>query len=297
MKTRTVWHYSKAISKWLLGLFVALFLLVFLINTFDEDLAPGTRALLALPANQVADKDNLYLALMGFGAPSGQSILVAGQTRLNEYERNLEEIRKGRDPTEVFPKPNPPALAYRGKVDFLQPLTSPVWRDVNGHQAEVEEMLKNNSELYARYLSLHGLSGYYDKATPSLYQEFGYVPKEIRSLFLADMALRLASRDAEQQKRAMVDLGKDIEIWRAMLLGEGSLISPMIAIANLQADFLLLADMLADQSLDVSAITAELDHAVTLFDLADWKIGKALAYEFRSTAFVLERELVTMNII
>ena len=289
MNIKAIWRYSKIVSRWVSGLILVLFLLVFAINAFDEELAPETLALLAVPTSQLADEDNLYLALMGFSAPAGQSILASGQAKLSAYEKSLAEIRKGRDAAEVLSTQNPQALVFSGTIDFLQPRTSSLWRDVNGHRADVEQMLKSNRELYARYLSLHELSGYFDKATPSLYQEFGYVPKEIRALFLADLALRLASREPGQQKQAMLVLDKDVRLWRTMLLGDGSLIVPMMAMANLQTDYLLIADMLADTSLDLAAITAELDRALVLFDPSDWRIGKPMAYEFRSMAFVFEQ--------
>ena len=289
MKLKTIWHYLGVTIKWLSGLFLGLILLICAINAFDEDLTPETLALLEVPTNPYADKDNLYLALMGFNAPSGQDILNHGQARLNEYEKDLEAIRKGQNSTEIFSKQKAPSLECRGKVDFIQPLTSSVWRDVDDHRAEIESRLSDNKELYARYLSLHYLTGYYDKSTPSIYQQFAYVPKEIRSLFLVNVALRMKSRDARLQTKAMADLEKDIRIWRTMLVENGAMISPMIAVANLQADFLLLADMIADRSLDLSAFTVAIERMVNPFDSSDWKIGKSLAYEYRAIATVYEQ--------
>ena len=289
MKLKTIWHYLGVTIKWLSVLFLGLILLICAINAFDENLTPETLALLEVPANRLADEDNLYLALMGFNAPPGQDILNHGQTRLNEYEKDLEAIRKGQNSTEIFPKKKALSLECSGKVDFIQPLTSSVWRDVDGHRAEIESRLSDNKELYARYHSLHALTGYYDKSTPGIYQQFGYVPKEIRSLFLANVALRMKSRDARLQTKAMADLEKDIQIWRTMLVGNGSLISPMIAVANLQADFLLLADMIADQSLDLSVFAVAIERMTTPFDPSDWKISKSFVYEYRVIATVYEQ--------
>jgi hypothetical protein len=295
MKQKTIWHYLGVTIKWLSGLFLGLILLICAINAFDEDLTPETQALLEVPANRQADENNLYLALMGFGAPPGQSIISFGQARVSAYEKDLEDVTKrgSSRAADVFLDKNSPELACVGKVDFIQPLTSSVWRDVDGHRAEIVSRLSDNKELFARYHSLHAMTGYYDKSTPSIYQQFGYVPKEIRSLFLANVALRMKGRDARLQTKAMADLEKDIQIWRTMLAGNGSLISPMIAVANLQADFLLLADIIADRSLDLSAFAVAIERMANPFDPSDWKIGKALAYEYRVTATVwdqLERD-------
>jgi hypothetical protein len=59
-------------------LFIAV---VFALNAFDEELTPETNAMLVPPVNRYRSDDNIYVALRGFDAPAGQSIIEAGETR------------------------------------------------------------------------------------------------------------------------------------------------------------------------------------------------------------------------
>jgi hypothetical protein len=88
-------------------------------------------------------------------------------------------------------------------------------------------------------------------------------------LFLADFVLRMQSLDQIQQKLALAGFEADLRTWRQMLIGDGSLIAKMVAISYLQTDYLVLGDLIADRSIDLSPFSAELERLTTPFDLAD----------------------------
>jgi hypothetical protein len=285
--------FRRTLRKITLGLALSLIGLVAVlvaINAVDEDLAPETKALLVPPQNPYRAEENIYLALLGITAPSGQSPVAYAQARLAEYERNLGASLK--DPSvglANFTAQDPLSLSFKGKVDCCQPLTSSVWKGMEGREAAIAKLLDDNSELYQRYLALHTRSGYYEIATPSVYVPFVYPPSDLRSLFLANFALRMKSGAASQQKAALADLERDIRTWRAMLVGDGSLVSKMIAIAWLQGDYLILADMIADARVDLSGLSESVDRMMTLLEQKDWKIGKAFAEEYRFSAAIMEQ--------
>ena len=47
-------------------------------------------------------------------------------------------------------------------------------------------------------------------------------------------------------RAALADLQRDLMFWKTVLKGNGALVSKMLTAAQLHADMLLLADMIAD---------------------------------------------------
>lgn len=281
---KTIWRWAR----WLLVLLLVCALGIFAINGFDEELSPQAKALSAAPPNRYKPEQNMYMALMGMAAPSGESPVAFAQARIAAYEKALAASMKNPSLTGVEETRNPRALAFKGMIDFCQPLTASVWDGIEGHQGEIRRLLDDNRELYQRYIALHALSGYHDVATPSVSTPFEFPSTALRSLFLADFALRMKEGDAAEKKHALADIEADIRAWRVMLRGEGALISKMVAVTYLHADFLMLGDMIADRGIDISDLSPELDRIVTPFDPVDWKIGNAFGYEFRMTLPLLE---------
>src|SRR5215469_17368274 len=94
------------VAKWLgigaLALTVltaALFLAALLVNTRDETLIPEVRTLLTAAPNPYSDEDNIYVALQGFDAPPAESVIAAGEARIERYNRNIDAAL--RDPSAV----------------------------------------------------------------------------------------------------------------------------------------------------------------------------------------------------
>ena len=276
----------------LAGAAVLLLAVVWVINLRDESLTPVAQALLRAPANPYKAEDNLYIALAGSDAPSGRSVISAGQAKVDYYNQRLDSAL--RDPSRAdsnsLTLKDPQHLEFKGDCSFVQQQDSSVWSDAPQHREEIGKLLSDNGELYQRYLALHALRGYYETARPSYLTPYFAWPTEARKLFLADLVLRMQSTlPAGQSREALVDLESDVRMWRVVLHGEGTLLSKMRATAYLQADYLLVADMIADPDLTMPLSDADAEALVPAPDLKDWDIGSALAAEFRVTSSVLRQ--------
>jgi len=269
---------------WILGLVILAAVAVVLVNAFDEPLKEETRALRFPPAMAaVPAEQNLYLALLGQEAPHGESPIDFGQTRVDLYEAKLPALLE--DPTISIVPPernDAPTLTFRGEVNFLPPSSqASIWISVEDHLDELAQVLAANRELFDRYRALHALTGYQEIATPSPYQPFGYPSSRVRKLYLGWIAQRLKSGNVSEQKAALDDLAADLTTWRIMSFGTGSLVPKTLAFVYIQADTLLLADMLADRSIKIEPLVPQLDRITTPAELVDWRLGDALPGEFR----------------
>jgi len=287
-----IWRISLVVAKWTIGTMVALGLLFLGINWFDEDLSPEASALLIAPPNPYKPEENLYMALLGFDAKDGESPIAIAQERIAAYEKEIAAALKD-PPRDMHEFPDSAwqkrgKLEFQGKADFCQPLTKSCLAGVETHKAEIDRLLRANRELYRRYSRLHGLKGYYETARPSFYILVPYAPRPVRQLYLANIALRVKSGTRLQQKAAIADLRDDISVWRRNLTGSGSLISKFIAVANLQGDYAVFADIIADGKLDLEGFLPEIRSALELSE-SDWKIGKLFAFEYRISAFLWDQ--------
>ena len=291
------WVRLRPLVKWagifagaLCGIALALLVVALLVNWHDEELTPEARALLTVPANPYRPEDNIYLALAGFEAPPGESPIAEGEARVAHYNRGLDATL--RDPSaenvDALTVKNPRGLAFAGQFEFAEPVES-YWDDVPPHRANVEEVLGNNLELYQRYLALHHQAGYYETARPSYLAPVFFVPRNLRTLFLAESVLRLRSADADGQQQAMTDLEADMQLWRRVLTGTGGLISKMIAIAYLHWDELVMSDLIADPNAPVPLGASNADAVAPLFALDDWDISRAYGFEFRAQTELLHQ--------
>ena len=275
---------------WLLGTSLALFLAMVAVNWSDEELTPEAKALLKAPPDPYKPEENLYLALLGLDAPQGASPVAAGRTRVAGYE---DELAAGlRNPEYVFPhlmERRSKRMPFQGVLGFCRPLQDSCYADVELHRDEIEASLKANRELFERYSRLRGMKGYYETGTPSFYMLVPYAPPDVRQLVLADIALRMKADSLAKQKAAFADLGDDIRTWRRMLAGSGSLISKMIAVANLQGDYALLADVIADPDAELDRFSAEIGAMLDLSSESEWKIGAIFAYEYRADAYLWDQ--------
>jgi len=268
-----------------------LFALVFAINWRDEALTPQARLLLAPPPNALKPDDNIYLAMAGFTAPSGASVITAGQSRIEHYNEHLDAVLHDPSPQALdsLRLKDPHALEFQGQAEFVQPLSGSLWEQVPPHRAQIESLAAQNGELYQRYLALDRLPGYCETERPSYLAPAIFVPTEVRYLFLEETVLQLRTGSAREQRAALDELIADVGLWRRVLTGQGLLISKMLALAYLESDYLVLADMIADPHSAVPLRPDDADTAAPLFALKDFDLGSAFAAEFRVQASLLEQ--------
>ncbi len=279
--SKKVFRQIVKVALWLGAMLLVFAVAVVLINAFDEDLAPETLALLAAPPNPYPPETNLYLALAGVDAPPGTSTLAFGQAKIDDYEVKLQKGVKGFMQHQEAPHQG--AIAFRGTLSDLETLSGSVWDGIERCRAQIDRLIADNQDIYQRYLALRNAMGYYETETPSVYATPFLAPVELRRLFLSNFALRMKSGNRAKQAAALADMAGDLKVWRIMLTGDGSLISKMVAVASLHADFLLIGDMIADRQLDLSHWKNELDALTTPFAIGDWQIGSAIPREVRIT--------------
>jgi hypothetical protein len=267
----------------LIGVAGVLFVAGLLVNAHDEALVPAARALLTPPANPYGAADNIYVALHGFDAPPAESVIAAGEARIERYNRSIDAPL--RDPAAASPERLAPQdthrLTFRGDISFIRPLESSVWNEAPQHEREIATLLADNHELFERYLDLILLPGYYETARPSPLVPHPAAPGEVHRLFLAQLALQMRAHRHNQRQLGLAELEVDIRLWRRVLTGEGTLLWKMLAIAFLQSDYLLLADLIADPGVELAPGEQYAESLVPLFDAGDFDLGRAFAAEFR----------------
>jgi hypothetical protein len=273
----------------LLALF--LFALAWATNRGDEPLTPEAQALRQPPQNPYRSEDNIYLALLGFEAPPGESPIALGQARVERYNSKVDAAL--RDPTfkgmqSLLSTDEPRSLRFRGKLECKGPAWS-CWREVPAHRANIEKLLADNHELYDRYRALQHLRGYFETARPSVLAPITVAPQEVRGLFQVDVALRLHSDDPVVRQAALAALRDDLQLWRTVLTARRSLISTMIALGFLHSDELLLADIIADPGSSIPLGADDAQAVTPLFALDDWNIATVFRAEFRVHESILEQ--------
>jgi hypothetical protein len=263
---------------------LCLFLISLAINARDERLSPETQALLQLPRNPYQPEENIYVALAGFDAPAGQSVVATGQAKIAHYNGQVDAMLL--DPLtglQTLRSTDPPALEFKGKVDFGLPREPSFWAAARENGTKIDHLLEQNHELYERYLALQELPGYFETERPTVLADIFMPPTEVRNLFLAKFSLEMQTGDETQKQSALTSLRQDINLWRRMLTGEGNLISKMLAVAFLQIDYLVLSDMISDPN---TSIPENIDSFLPDPDLGEWNIGSVFASEFRFHSFI-----------
>lgn len=242
-----------------------LLLIALLVNAHDEPLGPQALTLRTPPANPYLAADNVYVALQGFDAPPAESVIAAGTARIEQR----------------LTRPDAHRLVFKGDVSFIQPLVSSVWDEAPQHEEQIRTLAADNHELLMRYLDLTLLRGYYESAPSVALTPSPQVPNEVRRLFLAQVALQMRAPGHFERQLGLAELELDIRLWHRVLTGEGTLLWKMLAIAFLQSDYLLLADLIADRDVDLDPREAYAEALVPSFDAGDWDLGRAFAAEFR----------------
>jgi hypothetical protein len=273
------------IAAGLLAVVILIVIALFLANSFDVRLSAQAKALLAAPANPFTADQNMYLAMAGLEGPRTRPIVEMGQERIAAYDRALKSMLLSPDiGADIEKKWNSAKLAFDGKLETGAPRSSSIWIYAKTHRQDIAVSLNSNQQLYRRYLSLHPLLGYYETAQPSFMAPVIVLPQQLRALFLADVAARLQSGSPQQQQDSLTDLRQDLQLWRAVLKGDGTLFSKMIAVASLHGDLILAADLIADPKTDLKSLDDVLDSMLVPWDLKDYRIGNAFAAEYRARA-------------
>jgi hypothetical protein len=269
-----------------LGILVGLPLLVFLyaatINCFDESLSPTAEALLVEPPHTLRSEDNLYVALVGLQAPAGTIQWISyGQQRIDRYNGLVDRIRLA-DPKAIGESRNEKGkLGVKGDVQQWRSGAGSSWAIAKARPAFLDKALADNAELLARYEMMTRLRAYDETAGPSNGMPDALPPGGLHSLYLIALAFKLQNGAPAERRVALQALVADLAMWRAILTGQGGLLARVVAAAMINADDVLLGNMIADPALPRDLLDDELAAILEPFDIDDWRIGSALAADYR----------------
>lgn len=262
-------------------------LALFIVNSFDVPLTAQAKALLTPPPNPYPSDQNIYLAMGGMEGRADRPITEMGRERIDVYNQALDSVLQNPDSAfNLSSDWDATKIQLSGKLELGSPRSTSIWESTRSNRQEIAAMLAANQQLYQRYLSLHRLRGYYDTARPSYVAPLVLFPPQLRTLFLADVANRIQTGAHREQRDALDDIRQDLQIWRTVLKGHGTLISKLLAVAYLHADLILVADLIADPNVNLEPLEDMLEPALLPFDPKDYKIGNAFAAEFRASAAV-----------
>jgi len=275
------------ISLKIIGVFalsvLAILLASFVVNFHDQPLNTEAKALLAPPINPYAPDENIYIYMAGFDTSAAQSVVTAGEARIGEYNRTLDwSLSHPTELADYITKTDPDKLRFSGTGNLCSSPPSSIWADTKKHRLDIAALRSSNQELFQRYLGLHRLRGYHETARPSYMAPFAFVPQPVRCLFLSDFANRIQSGSLQQKRAAIQELSEDLRIWKAMMQGDGTLLSKMIAAASLHRDLIVLADLVTDPNTDMQLFEGEQAGVLMPFPITDWNIGNAFGAEFRA---------------
>jgi hypothetical protein len=239
-------------KKFLLRGFLTVFVLIFsifvlflIVNWGDEALRPEVQAELNWQSPKVIGEDNGYLLLLGLSAKEGMDPLILGKRKLAaellHYEKNRQSIDNppdsANDPDEVvFVRPKSAICDYSETANCVKFYLS--------RSAEQEsEILKSHHVLLSNFDRLKNSSSY-QEIIPSYVE--AVIPSFGGAMFAAELermrAVRLiASGKSSQGLDELLQLSTFSQRW---LENADTLISHMVALANVQRDLRLVDEVL-----------------------------------------------------
>lgn len=290
-----MWHILRITIKtllWLLLLLIVMLVVMVVINFSDKPLAPEAQALLLVNHTPVNDRNNIFVAMVGFNAPESEDIISIGREHIDFINR----LSPAFSPT-LSPKENTGCHPRTRKIlwkTLPQQDTGFLCRINNNenyslcitqHRLEIKEALANNPVLASRLLYMLTLPAYQNEfSSPSAPLHFP--PPSMADIITAHRYLRanamLDIMDGNIHK-GLAFFEKSNRFWRAILKGKSYFLDAMLAERNLldntvlinrlleQPDFYafeyqiqlqrLLAPLAAEERLMVNTINGEFDFA------------------------------------
>lgn len=272
--------------KWTLLALLAAVLALVAVNAFDEDLRPEVKAALQPPSETVPAQDNLFYALLGFQAPSGD-LVQAGIARWRLLEQlppvgtHAEEAahQQRRHAEEL-----PGALRFQGDARALDDIAAvgDALAALRAGRLDAQTMIAANAELLARYRGLRRYGGYANLFTPraELLSRAPYFDiSRTRRLWMLSLATMIARGETDAAVRELRD---DTLFWRRMLAQrENHLIDKMVLVANVQRGLRSASDLLHGGNLnaDQRRVLAELAGPMTPAERSmDGPLGNELRF-------------------
>lgn len=241
---------------------------------FDEALDPEVQAALTAESPE-PEGENGYYALVGMHAP-------AEVKDTHAYGRDLilqvrQALAADPDMSEPYKLPKQ-ALDFRGdKALLCAPRKSACLPNVARTSAALDRALADNKLLLERYRALYRYTRFVETLPPHRSAPLPNYPYKAHELFLAAIA-----RDAARGRivSALQALAADTNYWRMVLADARTLLTKMVAVARLDGDYRLLAEIIATKPL--LPAEAELVHAsLAPLSTAERSMIEPMRWEFR----------------
>jgi hypothetical protein len=279
--------------KWALILCAFVYVALVLVNLRDEELSAEERSLAQYHNPAVVDGQNAYLALLGFGAPSGTNPIEEGARRIADHNaaaagdpwgrERLAKIAEGKLQTAEGRK-----LNWAGGPLQLPDAFDPSYLDqARAHAGDVQQLLNANAELVSRYRALLKLPEFSDTAAPDILAPIttGGSHSQIRRLLLAQSAIDAQSGNAD---RALDFLSADSGLWRRVLAGSGTLVDEMLAVRFLASDLHVVSALLTTGKFDALRHRAILLELTRPLGKLERNLTPMFAKEFAINAVLFE---------
>ena len=210
---------------------------------FDEALDPAVQAVLNAEPPE-PEGENGYYALVGMHASAETDDTHAyGRDLIMQFRQALAADPEMSEPYK-FPKQ---ALDFRGDNALLcAPRKSACLPNVTGTSAALDRALADNKLLLERYRALYRATHFVETLPPHHAAPFPDYPYKAHELLLAAIA-----RDAANGRTlpALQALAADTNYWRMVLANARTLITKMVAVARIDGNYRLLAEIIATKPL------------------------------------------------
>jgi hypothetical protein len=229
----------------LIVLILSVFILFLIANWGDNALRPEVQAELSWQPPKVMDEDNAYLLLLGLNAREGIDPLILGKRKLVAEIQRYEEDRhssnydpnSGNDPDEkAFIKPKMEVCDYSETINCVAFYLS--------RSVEQEQEILSSQRILLRNFERLRASGRYQEITPP--HIAASIPSFASLMHATELermrAIRMiASGQQSKGLDSLMQLSTFSQVW---LERSDTLISHMIAMANLQRDLRILDEVI-----------------------------------------------------
>jgi hypothetical protein len=264
---------------------------LYLVNIPDRDPLPGVTAW--LQATPEVDGANGYYALWALGADATADVLAEGKdfvrwyndsasagtltsAALEERQGRLHKLKVSREPEQW--------CDWRKK---------PCLQALSAHEQEIRDFATDHQVLMDRYRALSGYPHFRETLVADLADP--YPPyRDLKNLAIAQSALAALDVKEHRYETAIALLDRQISFWRALLAHSDSLLSKMIAEAQIKRDYQLLAEAAEHDPRFARAAGRSVRAVFVPLTPQELDLSRAVRSEFQAAAACFSRLLGCM---
>ena len=271
---------------WLLGTLIALFGAAVAYYSFDDELSPDARALLAAPKLGEPTDANGYVAFLGMGAPSGHDQMEWGRKVLAAFRAHDADGFKKDAAWESTVKPQ---RAFSKDLPWCAPEKQSCLAVAKEKGEALAKLLEDNREMLARYRSMRDKPvfevAYFSSRADAPLPPYQLIPNS-QSLTLLAVMRQAAAGDLEG---AIGELERETAFHARLAAGVRHLIGKSVATVLIARDALVLSELIAANKAGFAPHGARIEAMLRRLDVdlvlrkAPWEIyvGATQALELR----------------